>query len=430
MITAKTNVGRKFEALNLGKVLIQIASYRRKILKVVWYGLVEPIRSLFFHLKLSCLYRERSGISDQVLDKTVQPKTLCLDSHYALADEVIDLAEQFSEISLWSLSHHRNLSPRGGRFPTPLKIIDSRNWEFINVKRALEFRKVYERVLTAHTHGFITPTLGLLDLLARDLPTLAMVGTRYEFPFTWNSENWKVLHRSMCEHLDRGMLTIGANNRGDVDYIEFYAGLTVSLVPSLRLNPGNSWRGISDKKYIYLRKDRVSPKNCWPEPAGSKFNFEYIGFERAFEWSELCDCSEILVIPQNISTMFLFELSSAGIPVAIPDRKWMEDLYLAGVALGELSFAQVRGVDVCDFGRDGPADPNWTHYLDWWLDRADFYDTDLMPNVRIVSSVDEFLSGGSGDRGQLRSATAIRNSRISEQRELFVKGFYETKFSR
>lgn len=409
--------------------MIQARGFLRRILKVLWYRLVDPVRGLFFHLSLSFLYRKRSKKSNFAEDGRSRFKTLSLDVHYAIADEVLDVAEQYSEISLWSLSHHRSLSSRGGRFPTPLRHVNSRNLELMDAGRVQEFRTTYRSVLNCHTHGVITHTLGLLDFLAIDLPTLALVGTRYEYPYTWDSRNWLNLNASISSHIDRRTLTLGANNRGDADYIKFYSGLEVSLVPSLRFIPGNSWRGSSDKKYIYLRKDAESWKNRWPEATSSKFNFEYLGFKRAFEWSELRDCSEILVIPQNISTMFLFELSSAGIPVAIPDRRWMHELYADGAALGELSFAQVRGEVVCDLGREGPADPNWMHYLDWWLDRADFYDSDLMPNVRIVSSVDEFLSDDSKDKSQLQKATEIRNSRIAERRELFVKGFYETNYA-
>lgn len=77
--------------------------------------------------------------------------------------------------------------------------------------------------------------------------------------------------------------------------------------------------------------------------------------------------------------MTLFELATAGVPVAVPSRSLFQSLRrrYKGV-LDELTYAEVHRTLVS--GREGsPVDWAAGGYLDWWLDRADFYDKELMP---------------------------------------------------
>ena len=148
-----------------------------------------------------------------------------------------------------------------------------------------------------------------------------------------------------------------------------------------------------------------------------------------YSWRDLLACEEVFVLPQNISTMTLFELATAGVPVAVPGRSWMKELAAAHrTVLGELTYTQLLGLETRDMSAEDPR--NWASpgYLDWWLDRADFYDPDLMPNVRVADSLEELLCGlpvsmrlGSG----YPTRVMARNDRLREGRAAAVGRFLE-----
>jgi hypothetical protein len=144
-------------------------------------------------------------------------------------------------------------------------------------------------------------------------------------------------------------------------------------------------------------------------------------------WTDLIHCREILVFPQNISTMTLFELATAGVPVAVPSRRWINELLHNGyLLLNELSFHQILGLDTSKMTTNNPGNYNSPSYLDWWLDRADFYNSSLMPNVRIVDSIEELVSGQKDVISDLYRLTQLRNLELKQTRHAIIKKFKES----
>jgi hypothetical protein len=127
--------------------------------------------------------------------------------------------------------------------------------------------------------------------------------------------------------------------------------------------------------------------------------------------------------------MTLFELATAGVPVAIPSAQWMLKLIDEKFSvLGELTFTQMLGHNTCKFASDDPRNWKSENYLDWWLGRADFYDSSLMPNVRIVDSFEELTAGATAaERVGARYLQVIeeRNSLIHQNRAAFMRTFVE-----
>ena len=122
--------------------------------------------------------------------------------------------------------------------------------------------------------------------------------------------------------------------------------------------------------------------------------------------------------------MTLFELATAGVPVAVPSRRWItellgNDFYL----LNELSFHQVLGLDTTNMSSNNPANYNSPTFLDWWLDRSDFYNEKLMPNVREVDSVGDLLKNRTQKRHNLPELTLKRNSELSRLRKNMIIEF-------
>jgi hypothetical protein len=154
--------------------------------------------------------------------------------------------------------------------------------------------------------------------------------------------------------------------------------------------------------------------------------FEHISsLGTPFKWSDLLQCEEVFILPQNISTMTMFELATAGVPVSVPDRAWMKQLRLEyPQLLVELSFAQLENSNTDSFHIDDPNNWKSERFIDWWLDRADFYDLDLMPNVTLISSFDELANPRSvPDKSAHLEKIRIRNSHVQSARSALVRGF-------
>jgi hypothetical protein len=130
--------------------------------------------------------------------------------------------------------------------------------------------------------------------------------------------------------------------------------------------------------------------------------------------------------------MTLFELATAGMPVVVPGRELLRQMktQYAGV-LDELTFAEVYGVDPAEKFA-GPGSPaNWKDegHLDWWLDRADFFNRNLMPNVRVAETYED-LKLSDREILDLRSAASpaikLRNTQIRDMWQKFVTGWMDS----
>jgi hypothetical protein len=109
-----------------------------------------------------------------------------------------------------------------------------------------------------------------------------------------------------------------------------------------------------------------------------------------YQWSELYDRRAIVVVPYNVSMMALFEHYAACAPIYVPNRALLKQLMREhpDAVLSQLTYAQAS---------TEPAEPPSRHardlsnvhdeeVVDWYLDRADFYDTEWMPRVRQFES--------------------------------------------
>ena len=87
--------------------------------------------------------------------------------------------------------------------------------------------------------------------------------------------------------------------------------------------------------------------------------------------------------------MALFEHYTACAPIYVPERSFLKELMAKypGDVLSSLSFCQVTGqaparrpsgLDLNDVSDE--------QVVDWYLDRADFYDAEWMPQVRRFTS--------------------------------------------
>jgi hypothetical protein len=125
--------------------------------------------------------------------------------------------------------------------------------------------------------------------------------------------------------------------------------------------------------------------------------------------------------------MTLFEFATAGVPVAVPSPGFLKHLvHRYDGVLSELSYFQVLKLNVDGLDVDNPNNFRSNDFLDWWIGRADFYNSELMPNIRYIDSFEEFIyseSAYSKNRSNYSRLLQERNVSYKSQRSNMVKDF-------
>ena len=308
-----------------------------------------------------------------------------LDLHVAvIADVRTQLERRNLSLVDWTLSGHSWVANRSR---DPVAIVNEHTWFSFGPRKARWFRRAYGSYLRSF-RGFVATYPPSFALLYEDLqrPTLAIAATRYEWPFTHYAPNWDWLDARFRAAAADGWLTLVANNRADADYLDAYAGLRPIHIPSACTYPGLTYTGRREPVAVCTR-DELARK------IAAELRHDAIplraGLGARYSQADLYDCRALVFIPYNVSIMALFEHYTACAPIYVPDRPFLKTLmakYPADV-LSSLSFCQVTGrpaarrPDGLDLN-----DVSDERVVDWYLDRADFYDRDWMPHIRLFES--------------------------------------------
>lgn len=349
---------------------------------------------------------------------------LSIDVHISVIEDVSRGLNESCRLTRWSLSTARYFKNKRSSLPSPVRYLYLDKWKALDELAIRSFQREYRAYLETVDGAIVIYPPAFLELYPNEMPLLIMAATRYEFPYTSRGEDWARLDEKLRRKVEDGSAILVANNQGDADYLKFYTGLSVPVIPSVGDYVESSWLGGTESKLIYARHSRTLDYVRTLQRGRVSPRMSFIGDSRPFTWDDLSVASEILVVPQNVSTMFLFELATAGVPVAVPDDEWLYNMYMDGVALKELSFSQVEDPSLASRGRSGPADPEWPEFFEWWIARSDFGNKRLMPNVRRVSCLEEYLDS---EPAGFDSSDVIRGrtSKLVDQRAKLVDDFLE-----
>lgn len=309
-----------------------------------------------------------------------------LDMHVSvIADVQAQLDRKGLSLVDWTLSSHSWLR---GRERDAVAIVNERTISSYGPRMTRRFRRLYGRYLRSF-RGFVAAYPPGFSLLYAGLgkPVLAVAATRYEWPCTFYRPHWDWLDDGMRAGVRGGWLTLVANNKADADYLEAYTGLHAAHIPSACTYTGIRWTGRRRAAVVCTNGERLAAD------AIAAMRHEALplrsGLGARYSQADLYDHGPLVFIPYNVSIMALFEHYTACAPIYVPDRAFLKELmreYPKDV-LSSVSFCQVAGhppakrpdgLDLNDL-RD-PA------VVDWYLDRADFYDADWMPHVRRFES--------------------------------------------
>jgi hypothetical protein len=348
-------------------------------------------------------------------------KVFNIDLHIAVIEDFSkELNLNGVKLTRFSISNHNHIANLPLPSADPVSVVNQKTWKKIDREMAQRFQHRYRKFLSTFDGFIVTHSPAFVALFsATNKPILVVASTRYEFPYTGDNDKWKELNSTLIRKTSEGEVTLIANNTGDADYLNYFTGIDVKVLPSY-CGGKTPWTGALKNRVTLTRDNKL--KMAIVEKTNGLFQpIETLGIP--YKWSDLMKCLEVFVIPQNISTMTLFELATAGVPVVVPGRNLFRQFRneYEGV-LDELTFAEIYGLDM-DSIPGNPANWKSDNYLDWWLDRADFYNHELMPNIRVADTFEELtLSDESVLQLRMSSESEIknRNIKILKDRQEFM----------
>lgn len=319
-----------------------------------------------------------------------------LDAHISVIKDLsLGLDPQSAALTSWSISSHNRIVRNFYKVADPVQHIGPATWPDLGENTIQAFNSRYRKFLDTFD-GFIAchPTSFAKIYAETGKPVLAMASTRYEHPFTSRKLDWDGLNALFIDKNRTGQYTFAANNIGDRDYFAHNVGFYPTYVPSLCDYTNEKWEQANGSKIVFARSSNLTEElkslshGAWQDARSS--------LGHGYSWRDLSKVQEVFVVPYNVSTMTLFELATMGVPVAVPTRHFMKQLKASfqGV-LSELTFNEMLGLAVDNRSDNDPNNYQSKTYIDWWLDRADFYNSDLMPNIRQVDSFDDLINGQS-----------------------------------
>jgi hypothetical protein len=302
---------------------------------------------------------------------------------------ILDVRTQLDRRGLslanWTLSGTSFLFGRG---QDPVAFVNDRTWTSFSPRMARNFARAYGSYLRSFK-GFVATYPPCFSLLYDGLetPTLVVAATRYEYPMTHYRPHWEWLDERLRSGVADGWLTLTANNRADADYLEHYTGLTAAHIPSACSYTGLTYTGTKRPVVFYTGREPFAVELT--EKVRHEAIAPHTALGRIFSWNDLYDQRAIVFIPYNVSVMALFEMYTACVPLYVPARAFLKELMQRHPrdVLSSLSFCQVTGhpparrVDGLDLN-----DLSDETVVDWYLDRADFYDPEWMPGIRFFES--------------------------------------------
>lgn len=355
----------------------------RKQLEFFWSVVVNGPMVIISNLKL--LFSVKSG-----KDKWL----FSLDFHASVTK---DLGSFFGEgqvrLIRRVISFHNRHFRAVFRLADPSPGVNATNWRRFTTQNIARFQRAHA-LLFSRIDGFVVsyPTSFIRLYLNLKKPILVVNPIRYEHPFSNRPDEWLALDEQLKSSIRDGRVTFIANNRADADYVGHSLGIQVQTAPSLCAYTNVHWRPNKHLRLSYAKYTSIA------EELEIYSNSQWLGLRgalgKSFSWKQLIEAAELFYVPYAPSTMMLFEAATAGLPVAVPTLRFMNELRSRHPGVfSQLTFNQMTD-SLPPAGKQWVASNHrqWDSFSEWWFDRSDFANRELMPNVRLVESFEQLLS--------------------------------------
>lgn len=252
-----------------------------------------------------------------------------------------------------------------------------------------EFYSLYKNIIDKYDAFIVTypPTFSLLYKYFNK-PIIINNPIRYEYPFSFNSNYWNKFNEYLRDGYDNKKIILVANNIYDQHYMQFFIKRPVFFIPSIcNYYPNGNYIG-DKKEYLYYSRDKIK-----------EINHQNIIYKndilKQHTHYDLINFKGIVHIPYQISYMSIFEQYTYNIPLLLPTKKFLLNIYqnkkynvLKEVSWNNYFNQASKSYIDCDCTHD-PNNYNNIESVKFWLDKADFYDTEWMPFISYFDSFDE-----------------------------------------
>lgn len=295
-----------------------------------------------------------------------------LDLHVSVIQDVKHVLRHLYgsavEVTNWSISGHNWVF--GAATPT-VDVVHADSWREINPGMVAAFQSRYGDFMRSFD-GFVVTHAPVFCMLYETFgkPIVLVNSCRYEQPFCWSGDvaGWEWLNAGLKRMHDRGQLLAISNNRADQDYLFAGTGVASLHIPSLGLYTGATYAPTRMQCVCFGDRAFFPPSDRLIEKP-----------RRGYAWKDLYSYKGIVHIPYEMSTMSLCEQYSAGVPLWLPSRRFYKEC----IERRAMPFASVYA-KVCP-----AAVESRLRSLDFWLERADYYDSVYFPGIHFYDSPED-----------------------------------------
>lgn len=244
-------------------------------------------------------------------------------------------------------------------------------------------------------------------------PIIVVNCIRYDHPNTFNPTIRERLNEFLKTRAASGKLYYICNNKGDQYYTKVMTGITGMHIPNLCEYTNAKYTGIKNKFVIHDRSEISVPGNsCVSLGAIRNGNWKY-------SWKDLYSYKGIIHIPYHNGTMSMFEQYTANVPLFLPSKQHLKELFHQNRAFSDLTFYKIEKKPEPD-DINNPNSLRNPEVLNKWIDTCDFYDEGNMRHIQyfnspthlehLLNTVDTVdISKNMAEHNQLRRSSVYNN---------------------
>ena len=279
-----------------------------------------------------------------------------MDIHISVIADIKDVFKRVRpdiDIINWSLSDHSwvfNIKK------DPVKHVNSESWFNFNMESVKRFQDEYNTYLSIFD-GFIVghPNSFVLLFEKYNKPIYVINTCRYDLPFCWNKDDNMIEELRNCfkRLQEKRLLKVISNNNADNAYFRL-ANPTIhsQIIPSLGLYTEMKWDPTKKQTKFLLYSGHM------PDHELIVKKNELV---EKYSWSNLMDFKGIIHIPYEASTMSFAEQYSSGIPLFVPSRQFLRELWKSD----QYKLVNYWGL--------APLYLSETEDDEFWIEKADYY---------------------------------------------------------
>ncbi len=311
-------------------------------------------------------------------------KLFNLDLHISVISDVKHIFSKIYpniEIINWSISGHNWVL---NEQIDNVDIINENTWQNIDENMINKFNERYDDFLRQFDGFIVTHTPIFCLLFEKYKKPIFMVNScRYEQPYCWKDEvkQWNLLNEKLLHLWNSKLLIPISNNKADQHYFKLGTTINSIHIPSLCTYTHSKYN--PNKNKIILIGNNYCNHNILMEYVNLP---NIICKEQAltpgYTWNEFYSYKGVIIFPYEVSTMTIFELYSANVPMFFPSKKLLKEMILNNYINFNGPYAKNKYPEHLD-------DALGTNWIDYWINKADYYDDDNMKYITFFDNAND-----------------------------------------